>query len=544
MLTTMQDRQLTVHSIFQHGATIYSDSRIAAFDGDRIRRMSYGEIAARTARLAAGLRRLGIRPGDRVGAFCWNTPEHLEAYFAIPSMGAVLHTLNVRLFPEQLAYIVNHAGDRIILVEAALVPVLEKAASEFKTVERYIVIGKEHDPGALPGECIGYEEMVAREPACYDWPELDERAAAVMCYTSGTTGNPKGVAYSHRSIFLHSMAVNSANGVGLIDNDRVLMVPAMFHANAWGLPHAAWLAGCDCVFPGRFLQGAPLCRLIQEERPTVSAGVPTIWGEILRCADALHTDLSSLRLVFCGGSAVPRSLIEHFQERHSVRIVQAWGMTESSPLMALAQPPKDCPPEKDIEYRAKTGRLLAGVELRIVSEGEVMPADGESVGEIEARGPWVTAAYYGEDAGERFHDGWLRTGDVGTLDARGYIQIKDRTKDVIKSGGEWVSSIDLENAIMAHPGVLEAAVIGVPDPRWDERPLACVVLKGEASTTAGELRNFLESRVVKWWIPERWAFLAEIPKTSVGKFDKKLLRSQQAEGAIHVVDATAPYTPC
>jgi fatty-acyl-CoA synthase len=459
-------------------------------------------------------------------------------------MGAVLHTLNVRLFPEQLAYIVNHAGDRIILVEAALVPVLEKAASEFKTVERYIVIGKEHDPGALPGDCIDYEEMVAREPACYDWPELDERAAAVMCYTSGTTGNPKGVAYSHRSIFLHSMAVNSANGVGLIDNDRVLMVPAMFHANAWGLPHAAWLAGCDCVFPGRFLQGAPLCRLIQEERPTVSAGVPTIWGEILRCADALHTDLSSLRLVFCGGSAVPRSLIEHFQERHSVRIVQAWGMTESSPLMALAQPPKDCPPEKDIEYRAKTGRLLAGVELRIVSEGEVMPADGESVGEIEARGPWVTAAYYGEDAGERFHDGWLRTGDVGTLDARGYIQIKDRTKDVIKSGGEWVSSIDLENAIMAHPGVLEAAVIGVPDPRWDERPLACVVLKGEASTTAGELRNFLESRVVKWWIPERWAFLAEIPKTSVGKFDKRLLRSQHAEGAIHVVDSTASDAPC
>jgi fatty-acyl-CoA synthase len=277
--------------------------------------------------------------------------------------------------------------------------------------------------------------------------------------------------------------------------------------------------------------------LIEEERPTVSAGVPTIWSEILRCADALNADLSSLRLVFCGGSAVPRSLIEHFQNRHGVKMMQAWGMTETSPLMALAHPPKACPPEKEIEYRAKTGRLLAGGELRIVHEGQVLPADGESVGEIEARGLWVTGAYYGEDAGEKFHDGWLRTGDVGTLDARGYIQIKDRTKDVIKSGGEWVSSIDLENAIMAHPGVLEAAVIGVPDPRWDERPLACVVLKDGAGITASELRTFLEGRVVKWWIPERWAFLAEIPKTSVGKFDKKLLRSQQAEGALAVVDA-------
>jgi len=531
----MQDRQLTVAALFHHGAAIYADSRVTVFDGEQVLDNGYREVAGRVARFAAGLRRLGIEAGDRVGAFCWNTSEHLEAYFAIPSMGAVLHTINVRLFPDQLAYIVNHAGDRVILVDATLAPGLAKAAGHFQTVERYIVIGS--GTFDLPGECIDYEELLAGEPSGFDWPELDERTAAVMCYTSGTTGDPKGVVYSHRSIYLHSLGVNSANSVGLTEHDRVLVVPAMFHANAWGLPHAGWMAGCDFLFPGRFLQGGPLGRLIAEQRPTVSAGVPTVWADILRCADAQGTDLSSLRLVFCGGSAVPRSLIEHFQNRHGVRMVQAWGMTETSPLMALANPPKECPAGEEIEYRAKTGRLLAGIELRIVNEGEIVPSDGVSAGEIEARGPWVTGSYYGETADDKFHDGWLRTGDVGTLDGRGYVQIKDRTKDVIKSGGEWVSSIDLENAIMAHSDVLEAAVIGVPDPRWDERPLACVVLRPGANVTASELRIFLEARVVKWWIPERWAFLPEIPKTSVGKFDKKLLRAQQADGAVTVVEA-------
>jgi fatty-acyl-CoA synthase len=541
MLSTMQDRQLTVQGILRHGASVYGDSEVATFDGERICRASYAQVANRIERLAAGLLRLGIRPGDRVGSFCWNSGEHLEAYLAVPSMGAVLHTLNVRLFPEQLAYIVNHAEDRVIIVDAALAPVLAKAAGRFRTVERYIVVGK--PPVELPGESIGYEELLGAERACFDWPELDERVGAVMCYTSGTTGNPKGVVYSHRSIYLHSMSINSANCVGLSQNDRLMVVTSMFHANSWGLPDAAWLAGCDLLFPGRFLQPETLCRLITQERPTVSSGVPSIWADLLRYADIHRPDLSSLRMVVCGGSAVPGNVIESFYNRHGVRIVQAWGMTETSPIAGVAHPPKGCTPTEEGEYRAKSGRVVAGVELRIVDEDKVLPADGESVGEFEARGVWVTGSYYGGEGPERFHDAWLRTGDVGTLDSRGFLQLKDRAKDVIKSGGEWVSSVELENAIMSHPDVVEAAVIGVPDPRWDERPLACVVLKAGATASAAALCTFLQNRVVKWWIPERWAFVEAIPKTSVGKFDKKVLRARQAQGEIAIVDARAATPP-
>jgi fatty-acyl-CoA synthase len=537
MLSTMQDRQLTVQSLFLHGASIHADSRISGFDGEQVQHTTFRDRAARMAKLARALRRLGIGPGDRVGTFCWNTPEHLEAYLAVPSMGAVLHTLNARLFPEQLSYIVNHAADRIIIVDALLVPVLAKAAPQFKTVERYLVFGKQC--AALPAECLDYEKVLSAEEASYDWPEIDERSAAGMCYTSGTTGNPKGVVYSHRSIYLHSMAVVAPSCLGLSDRDRLLAVPSMFHANSWGLVHASWMAGSDIIFPGRYLQAAPMCRLIQEERPTVAAGVPTIWNEVLRYADDHEVDFSSLRAVLSAGSSVPRALIEFFEQRHGVQVIQGWGMTETSPLVTIGHPPKDCPKGSEVDYRAVAGRLMAGCEMRIVNEGVVMPNDGESVGEVEVRGPWVTASYFGDPAPEKFHDGWLRTGDVGTLDARGYLTIKDRTKDVIKSGGEWVSSVELENAIMAHPDVMEAAVIGVPDPRWDERPLACVVLKPGAAPDAAGLRTFLEDRVAKWWIPERWAFIDEVPKTSVGKFDKKVLRAQQAAGDIVIVDATA-----
>jgi fatty-acyl-CoA synthase len=309
----------------------------------------------------------------------------------------------------------------------------------------------------------------------------------------------------------------------------------MFHANAWGLPYAAWFTGADLLMPGRFLQAEPLCRLIETERPTVSGAVPTIWNDIWHYGETTPIDLSSLRLVMCGGSAVPRSLIERFQQRYGVPILQGWGMTETSPLAAVALPPKGTPPEEELDWRAKTGRVVPGVELRIVDDsGKSLPWDGRTAGEIEVRGPWITASYYGEEAPEKFHDGWLRTGDVGTVDARGFVQITDRAKDVIKSGGEWISSVELENALMAHPDVKEAAVVGVPDPRWDERPLACVVLKPGATGSPEAFKEFLAARVARWWIPERWTFIDEVPKTSVGKFDKKALRASLARGELRV----------
>ena len=456
MLSTMQDRPLTVAALVGHGRTIHGGSEVVTCEGERVRRARFTEVAARAERLAGALRRLGIRAGDRVATFSWNTQEHLEAYLAVPSMGAVLHTLNIRLFPEQLAWVANHAADRIVLVDDTLVPVLAKVAAELRTVEHFVVIG-EGDATPL-GDVLRYQELLAAEPGGYDWPALDERSAAAMCYTSGTTGNPKGVVYSHRSTYLHSLAICAASVFALTERDRILVLVPMFHANAWGLPYAGWLAGADFVMPGRFLQAAPLCRLIAGERPTVSGAVPTIWNDILRHLEANPVDLSSLRLVVCGGSAVPRSLIERFQERHGVRIVQAWGMTETSPLAAIALPPKDARPDEEMDWRVKTGRVVAGVELRIVDDtGQVLAWNGRTAGEIEVRGPWVTAGYYREAAPEKFHDGWLRTGDVGTVDAHGFIQITDRAKDVIKSGGEWISSVELENAIMAHPDVLEAA---------------------------------------------------------------------------------------
>jgi fatty-acyl-CoA synthase len=425
----------------------------------------------------------------------------------------------------------------MILVDDILIPVLSKVVPELKTVERFIVIG--HNDGSLPNS-LSYDELLAAEQPGFEWPELDERSAAGMCYTSGTTGNPKGVVYTHRSNFLHSMAACAAGNLGITERDRLLLIPPMFHANAWGLPYAGWMSGADLIMPGRHLQAEPLCRMIQKERPTRTSAVPTILNDILRYSEMHPVDLSSLQLIMSGGSAVPRSLIAKYKERFGLDIIQGWGMTETSPLAAIAIPPRSCDsPEEELDWRAKTGRLVPGVEMRLVDGDKILPWDGQSIGEIEVRGPWITGSYFGGDTPDKFHDGWLRTGDVGTIDSLGFVQLTDRSKDVIKSGGEWISSVDLEGQLMAHPDVIEASVIGVPDDRWDERPLACVVLRPGSKTSIDDLREFLAGRVAKWWLPERWAFVEEIPKTSVGKFDKKVLRARYKQGAIELVEPAA-----
>jgi fatty-acyl-CoA synthase len=537
--STMQDYPLTISSIRRYGTEVFGDSEVATFTGDGVRRTSYAELGRRAARLANALVRLGIDADQRVATFQWNTAEHLEAYLTIPSMGAVMHTLNIRLAPEQLVYIADHAEDEIVIVTNTLVPLLASVLPKMKTVRHVIVVG---DADLSPLDSAGktlhsYEELLAASPDTFDWPELDERQAAAMCYTSGTTGNPKGVVYSHRSAYLHSMAACTGNAFALSAADRVLPVVPMFHANAWGLPYAALLAGASLVMPDRFLQAEPLMRLIEDERPTVSGAVPTIWGDLLRYASSHGSDLSSLRLVPCGGSAVPESLMRAF-EKLGVHVVQAWGMTETSPVATVAHAPPGV--SDPWPYRVSQGRILSGLEARVVGDGDrVLASDGSSVGEIEIRGAWITASYYKDEDASKFNAGWLRTGDVGMLSPDGYLTLTDRAKDVIKSGGEWISSVDLENHLMGHPDVIEAAVVGVPDPRWQERPLASVVLREGASVSAGELRDFLASRVPRWQLPERWSFIAEVPKTSVGKFSKKTLRQMYADGGLEVVKLDA-----
>jgi fatty-acyl-CoA synthase len=541
--STMMDRPLLISGLFEHGRRFYENSRVITVGegGDRI--STYAEIGERTERLAKALIGLGVCAEDRVGTFCWNSQEHLEAYFAISSMGAVLHTLNIRLFPEQLAFVINHAEDKVIIVDDTLVPLLGQIAKELTTVEHIIVVGSGDDASlrdAPHAALHRYEELLQSESPGIVWPTLDERAPASMAYTSGTTGDPKGVVYSHRSTVLHSYAISSGAVTGLNERDMVLTIVPMFHANCWGLPYAGWWVGTDFLQPARFLQPEPLVAMIERHRPTVAGAVPSIWTGVLHHGEKRDIDLSSLRLVICGGSAVPESLMRAFEERYGVTILQLWGMTETSPLGTIASVPSGIEGEEAWRYRVRTGRPVAGIELRIVDDrGAPLPWNGESVGEIEVRGPWVTGSYYGVDAPEKFHEGWLRTGDVGFVDERGYVQITDRAKDVIKSGGEWISSVELENTIISHPEVAEAAVIGVPDETWDERPLACVVRKQGCTIGPEKLRAYLEGKVAKWWLPERWAFIDEIPKTSVGKFDKKVLRSRHAAGELDIITTTA-----
>ena len=526
------DSQLTLTHALERMRGMFGDSEVVTARAEGTERATYAEVGERIDRLCRALRSLGVKDGDRVATFAWNTQRHFEAYLGVPCMGAVLHTLNIRLFADQLVYVVNHAQDSVILVDGSLVEPLAELAPKFETVRHYVVMG-EGDTSALP-HAVSYEELIGSQEPGFDYPALDERAAAGLCYTSGTTGNPKGVLYSHRSNMLHALGQCLADSMGIRHDDRMLPVVPMFHANAWGIPYAAAMVGADLIMPGQYLQADRLARLIEEERVTFSAGVPTIWMDMLNYADEHRPDLSTLRMLVCGGSAVPRSLMEAFEERHGVRIVQAWGMTETSPLGSVARPPAELGEEEHWEHRATAGRLVPLVEGRVVSDdGQEQPWDGESTGELQVRGPWIARDYYEDPAGaEKFDGEWLRTGDVASIDPHGFIRISDRAKDVIKSGGEWISSVELEVEIMAHPDVEEAAVVAKPDERWQERPLACVVLKDGASTEAGELCEHLRERVAKWWIPDEFAFIDEVPKTSVGKFDKKVLRQRLEEGEL------------
>ena len=542
MDSTMMDYPLTITTILRYGAGAFGDKEVVTCAGEEPpRRRSYADVGMRSARLANALRALGVDGDQRVGTFMWNNAEHLEAYLAIPSMGAVLHTLNLRLAADQVGYIATHAGDYAVIVDSSLIPLFAKVLPMAETIKHVIVSGPA-DEAALatlagPGrEVHSYESLLAAAADTFDWPELDERSAAAMCYTSGTTGLPKGVAYSHRSSYLHSMAACTANGLGVGEHDRIMPIVPQFHANAWGLPYASLMSGADLVMPDRFMIPAAIVKLIETEKVTVGAGVPTIWQGVLAHLRTAGGDISSLRTLICGGSALPESVMRAYSEEFGLTMTHAWGMTELSPLGSVAREPSGVTGEAVWPYRVSQGRLFCGVEGRLSGDdGQVLPSDGKAVGELECRGPWITAEYYKDKAPEKFHDGWLRTGDVGTLDAEGFIRLTDRAKDVIKSGGEWISSMELENLIMAHPSVAEAAVIGVPDDKWGERPLAAVVLAANAApVTPDELRAYLGERIPRWQLPERWAFIDEVPKTSVGKFQKTTLRERYATGDLDV----------
>jgi fatty-acyl-CoA synthase len=530
---------LQVSRILRHGSTVHGGSEVVTWTGTpgASRRASYAEIGRDAARLANALRdELGVTGDQRVATLMWNNAEHLTTYLAVPSMGAVLHTLNLRLFPDQIAYIANHAEDRVIIVSDTLVPLLAKVLPQLSTVEHVVVVGD--GPADFEGVTVHrWNDLLAGRSDTYDWPDVDENDAAALCYTSGTTGNPKGVAYSHRSIYLHSMQVCAAETFGLTPSTRELCIVPMFHAMAWGLPYAAFMSGASLVMTERFLQAEPIAQMIATEKPNLAGAVPTIFTDLLRHIDANPTDTSSLKEVIIGGSVCPPALMHALSERHGIEVIHAWGMTETSPLGSVARAPGNLTQDEQWAYRYTQGRVPASVEARIVGPaGEVMPNDGEAVGELEVRGPWITGRYIGEDGEdpEKFRDGWLRTGDVGKLTAEGYITLTDRAKDVIKSGGEWISSLELENHLMEHPSVAEACVVAVPDEKWGERPLATVVVAEGATVTTEELKDFLAGRVAKWQLPERWAFIEAVPKTSVGKFNKKELQSSYAKGDLTV----------
>jgi len=538
----MQDVPLTLPHLFERAERLFADKEVVTATPTGRDRVTYGDWAERARRLGGVLDELGVSPEGRVGTFAWNTARHLELYFAVPCTGRVLHTLNIRLSADQLVYVADHAGDEVIFVDRSLAGLLFPHLPRLTTVKHVVVMddGSGEIPAAGGGlEVHDYETRLAGA-APVEFRVDDEWRAASMCYTSGTTGNPKGVVYTHRSSFLHTLGVMVAGTMGIDEPDRVLPVVPMFHANAWGLAHAAVAAGASLVMPGPDLSPTAVADLIESERITVAAGVPTIWMGVL--PELAGRDTSGLRMVVCGGSAVPKALSEAYRAATGLPILQAWGMTETSPVGALCHLKSTLAADLDekarAELRTSVGQPAVGVEARLGrpdtdSPGRPLPWDGSSAGELQVRGPWIAAGYYDDPrSAESFtDDGWLRTGDVATIDPHGYIRLVDRAKDVIKSGGEWISSVELENELMAHPEVAEAAVVGVPDARWGERPVACVVLRTGVDATEAktvDLLAHLEPRVPKWWLPDEVVFLDSIPKTSVGKFSKKDLREQLA----------------
>jgi fatty-acyl-CoA synthase len=528
----MQDYPLTLPHVLHRAERLFSNKSVVTATPSGVERTTYGAWADHTRRLGSALDGLGLAEDARVGTFGWNTARHLALYFAAPCTGRVLHTLNIRLFPDQLSYIVNHAEDEVIFVDRSLIALLWPLVDGFSSVRHYVLM--DDGKGDVPDDprIIDYDELVgAADPR--EFSVDDENRAAAMCYTSGTTGNPKGVVYTHRSTLLHSMATMYVDTLGVSESDVILPIVPMFHANCWGLGHSAVFAGATFILPGADLSPGAIANLIESERVTLAAGVPTIWTAVL--PELEGRDLSALQRIVCGGSAVPKALSEAYREKVGLPILQAWGMTETSPLASVCRTRSDLANLTDdalVDLRSSQGLVVPGIDVRIVAPETIdeQPWDGKTSGELQVRGPWIARGYYNDPRSQDSFtsDGWLRTGDVAVIDPEGYIRLVDRTKDLVKSGGEWISSVELENEIMAHPKVLEAAVIGVSHPRWDERPLACVVVKADEQLTKDEVIEFLTPRVAKWWLPDDVVFIDEVPKTSVGKFSKKDLRERFA----------------
>ncbi len=530
----MQDYELSLQHVLWRIERLHQKKEVVTKRDDGVHRTTYGEMVPRINRLAGALKRIGVKPGDRVATLAWNNNRHLELYYAVPCMGAVLHTLNLRLFPQHLEFIINDAEDKVLFVDQSLLPLLKPLLGKIPSIKTTVLMAEGPAPAAdgLP-EMQDYESLLAAESDNYPWPKLSERMACAMCYTSGTTGNPKGVVYSHRSQFIHTMGVLQGDNLGVTENDTILPVVPMFHANSWGLPYAIGMAGAKVVFGGRFsADPKSIVELAEEESVTFLAGVPTVWIGLANYLKETGKRLPNVSTVVCGGSAIPRALMETMDSL-GLRMLHAWGMTETSPLGSVARVYGGRSPEEELQLRLTQGRVAPGVEIRITdpTSGEELPWDGVAFGEIQVRGPWIARGYHnGYDPDKLTEDGWFRTGDVAKISPDGYIQIVDRTKDVIKSGGEWISSVELENAVMAHPKILEAAVIGLPHPRWDERPVVFAVVRPEFKdqVTQEEIKDFLKERVAKWWLPDEVRFIDEVPKTSVGKFDKKVLRANAA----------------